>query len=437
MRADCEQNSRKFLALTVLIVALSSVAATSAGTPDRETLTDRFRRIRISAPPGEVTSLARLTRNCLNEFERHVPGPQAKGGLPWLHIQLGMAEKDRRLTPTSYTVTLAPEEGLTMAVDSIMRGLIARHCGHSLPDDEDDASDPFAWIAAGLGYRVRYTDTGLDAAGNPRYTILEERIRDGELPAVEVLLRSAVPPREELLYRIYALHCRLLLDILADKEEGERARPPVARLLQLLVHGRPAVDALRYLASSSMKDHETLSEWVHRQAVACIRSGREPASPAWLAQSLAEAEVVTLVLPGQDGNAQRREVPISELGDVLESRESRRSLASQLEADFNRLIRIAPPLLREALMDYAKTFDLLRHGRRRRYARAVSKAEDAAWAALRRYQELVRYLHDVEQQSAEFEQMYPFHRYAVQQWMRRRQNLLPEFQEMLDNAGAL
>ncbi|MFW6367060.1 MAG: hypothetical protein ACOC0L_00175 [bacterium] len=380
--------------------------------------------------------MARLTRSCRKEFERHVTGHQGDGPLPWLHVRIGSGRADPKRSKkqaSSYTVTLTTDDGFTAAVDAIMRGLLSRYCGRSLPDNKEADADPFAWIVAGLSYRVRFANTGLDGAGNPRYAIIEDRIRAGELPPVEVLLQSFVPPREELLYRLYALHCRLLLDILMSMEDRER--PPFALLLQLLGHGRPSVDALRYVASTSMKDHETLSEWIHRQAIRIIRSGREPASPAWLAQSLAEAEVVTLVLPGQDGIAQRSEVPISKLGDVLETQKSRHSLAAQLEADFNRLIRMAPPLLREALVEYAKTFDLLRSGRKRQYARAVSQAEDTAWAALRRYQELVRYLHDVERQSAEFEQLYPFHRHAVQQWEKRRQNLLPEFQEMLDNAG--
>lgn len=428
-----EQCRGKFLALPVLLLALSSAAVISAAPSDRQTFTDRFRRIRVSAPPDEVTGLARLTRSCRDEFERHLSGHQGDGPLPWLHIRIGSGKTEQPISQAAYTVTLAPEDGLTAAVDAIMRGFLARYCGQSLSVSGDPAADSSAWIVAGLSYRVRYADTGLDGAGNPLYTVIEERIRAGELPPVQGLLQSSVHPREELLYRLYALHCRLLLDIFLSMEDREHSS--VARLLQLLAHGRPAADALRYVASSSMKDHETLSEWIHRHAVERIRSGRESVSPAWLAQSLAEAEVVTLVMPGQDGNGQRREVSVSRLGDVLESQKSRHSLAGQLEADFNRLIRIAPPFLRDALVDYAKTFDLLRRGRKRQYARAASQAEDAAWAALRRYRELVRYLHDVERQSAEFEQLYPFHRHAVQQWERRRQNLLPEFQEMLDKAG--
>lgn len=356
--------------------------------------------------------------------------------MPWLTIRTGApSAEDATDDPAPYSVVLGGDESLTVAVDAILRALIARYCRRPVRGREGTEDSAHAWLAAGIGYGVRYAADGMAYGGHPRYEPIERRILENELPSVDALVEHSVPPGEELMYRLYALHCRLLLDILDVKAKGDAS--PMARLMLLIAAGRPAADSYRYAAAPLMRQTETHSEWVHRRAVAVVRATPDPVSPNWLAQALADAEIVTLVVPGAEGEGGRREVPIGQLGSVLETKAARRSLAGQLENEFNRLIRVAPPILRDSLLEYAKTFDLLRHGRTRRYARAVKKAEDAAWAALRRYEELVRYLYAVEQQNADYQRIYPFHRYVVHEWMQARRDLLPEFYKMLEEAGDL
>lgn len=149
---------------------------------------------------------------------------------------------------------------------------------------------------------------------------------------------------------------------------------------------------------------------------------------------MARLETVMVVLPNREGGSQRHQIALENAARVLDTREARRSLAAQLENDFNALIRVAPPLLRKALVEYATTFDLLRQGRKRRFRNAVLNARKQFLAAVGHQKKVTELLRQTEAATTNWEEQNRLRLHAVRAWEERRGDLAPELYQFLRNA---
>lgn len=397
------------------------------------TLSNQHHRIRVAAPPSEVQGLARLAYACGQEFWRRIPPETDPEELPWLAVVVTPNAHASQAPPRrSRTLVLTGQEGLSYAVHSIMRHLIARH----LDEPVDAVAAELGrrdWLAAALAFPVRYAADGCDIAGNPRYDCLRARVERGALPAPDSILRACVPPQQELPYRLFALHCRLLADVVELR--CERHPVPLRHMLALLAHGRPPKKALETMAAESMSDEETLSEWFRRGARAVLRRTPSSLSAARFREELQAAETLNGATQVEAGEGEPSPVPIEDAAAILRARAAREHAAARLEERFNRLIRLSPPLVRAPLIDYTKAFHHLRKARKRRYARSVQKAAAEVRTALRRTEELEELLHSVQAKESGLGSLFPFHFHAVREWGKADAGLAPELERLLEQAA--
>jgi hypothetical protein len=266
----------------------------------------------------------------------------------------------------------------------------------------------------------------------PDYQPARHAFAMDHFPDVERLVTAPVPVTEPRLFRLYALHCDILLLALQTVPPEGESFP--RRLLELEAYGRDTVAALLFLLAPSFASGENLQAWYERAAVDVSRRGRRQSRASLVEKRLQELITVPTVAPGQSTFTVTR-VPIEDVPEKLEAYRVDKDALRNLQAEIFELLKDAPALMQEPLSEYMKAFETLAQGRTRRFKREVRRAHQHMQDAARRERQLEQYLDTVEQQVVPPDTRFAEYLDVIDTYDERRRSLAPDLHRYLDTFG--
>lgn len=338
----------------------------------------------------EVWRTIQLTRRCARELNRMLhynAFPQQK-----LHLMVMESE----FAGAHFAIDEAPlekNEDDDVRAMRILTALLRRHdqehTGASNRKLRRSHANDF--VAAAICNRLFYDGKGAGGVYLPDYRMARSQFERGFFPSCVTLLEEAVPPRPYLLFRLYAVHCDVLLRC---AEESLAAEVFLPRLWteEMLNNASLPVAFCRALGLSQYDD-DALQRWYTTRAPSIVRLGINT-----MDREDAEAAVRRLVsVPVLDPAAEMgiRYIPLEELPNKLSDYNLDYNALSAMMRELLNYQNSAPPLLRDAIGQYYQAVAALRDGRTRDFRRQIATAHQSFAAALARQNRTSQLLDEV------------------------------------------
>ena len=400
-----------------------------AAEPAADTVTDSRYRFRIeAAAPDTAARIADLARGCATGANRLF----SLDRIPNEYIVVRVVDESVPAVVAAGTdLTVSTATPLSVVTHALGRAVLLRYA-KSVAETAIPAPEHFDWLAAAVVFEVLACTSHPDnAQPEPDYQPARVLFQDGTYPRLAELVTSPIlpAPAREAVYRLYALHCHLLLRAVAAGPPRDRDR--LRQLVQLLAHGREPIVALQFVLGASLNDGRGLQRWYEREAPRVSRQGRRQARADEVLARLRMLETVPMVMPGQEDFGCER-VPIDEVPKTLKSYAlDREALQAKLHNLFE-LVKDAPVLLQEPLADYIDAFQALERGRTFTFKRRLRKARKRFRKAMTRQRAVEACLDHWDRKARLPAQQFTLYRDAVRRAQERQRALAPELYRYLD-----
>lgn len=313
----------------------------------------------------------------------------------------------------------------------LAKSLLARHA-LGAPDRTVPVTPSVEWLGAAIVHRVLFGNRESRGFFEPDYQPARHAFAMDQFPNVLRLVTVPVSASEPRLFRLYALHCDVLLLALQTVPSGGESFP--RRLIELEAYGRDTAAALTFLLAPSFSGDENLQAWYERAAVDVSRRGRRQSRVSLVEKRLQELITVPMVAPGQSTFTVTR-IPIEDVPEKLDAYRLDKDALRNLQADIFELLKDAPALMQEPLSEYMKAFETLAQGKTWRFRREVRKAHEHMKESARRERQLEQYLDTVEQEVVPPDTRFAEYLDVIETYDERRRGLAPELHRYLDSFG--
>ena len=414
------------LCLLTGVVALS--VPRSACDPVSETTVEAKRiALRVHGPVDLAPRLRDVGRECARAVQRLL----GRDGVRDEWIDAYVVEAGGVLPARGgVSVRLTTPLRLTEAIHKLCVGLLVREC-RAMNPGYGGAFGSLDWLAAGCAFDVLFGVPGVfDSARLARLPVVRRAVRLSRVPNVSDLVGSPVPPRWELCYRLYSVHCRLLLEALRSGA-GLGPEAPL-HVLEVEAHGRDPAAALSFIGASGFRPGEGLQAWYARRVGEMasrwghVRSAEETASVVSALASL------PMVAPGPDGRCGVARVPLERVAGRSDAPGLGGEAIEQLMTSFGDAAAMAPRLMQPAVAGYATALQHLREGRKGAFRRGVRRARKALASSLVRQQGVEALVDDIEQRMTPFGVRFAPHLAVIEGAEEQRRALNPALADYLD-----
>ena len=290
-------------------------------------------------------------------------------------------------------VPLEKNEGDDSRAMRIVIGLLRRHAQAAVAAG-NRAMRNFSsgdFIAAALCNRVLYDGKGVGGGYLPDYRVPRRQFSRGHFPQCAKLLSHPVALSSPLLFKLYAVHCDVLLRCIEDRGN------PAAFLRQLwdgeLRHQRPLPESFAMALGLSPDDPMALQAWYEQNAIRAVRHGLRRMDSEDTARHLRRLLSVPVVDASAEGGI--RHIALADLPDRMADYHLDNSALDAMLRQLARYQADAPPLLRSALAKYRLAILALSAGRLRQFRDLLPEADRDFSSALRRQQRAGQLLDEV------------------------------------------
>lgn len=372
---------RRFLTTAFLLTcALTAAAASDPGLG----LT-----VRGDAPESE--RLLQLAVDCVREAAYLLDISPAG---PELTIVIGAPETEAEGRSNPGILSLSADVSLPVAIHRIARKVILRTIDSEEHLRPASASSPVDWLAAALVFAMREQPRVGPVRYPPDYGPARTLLAARDAPNVDRLVKAPVPPSAALAYRLYSLHCHLLVNTIRNSKADNG--PGFSTYLNMIAQDRDALEALTFLVRPSFLDGEDLQSWYQRRASRLARRGRYRASIAEVRRRWKNLRTVRLRAPGPGGAVVQQTVPLENLAAVVKEGRITKDGLTSLQRQFFELNRDAPPLVQPALLQYVSALRRLSQGKLFFYRENVRAADEAFAERAARQERVENYLDNVQ-----------------------------------------
>ena len=286
------------------------------------------------------------------------------------------------------------------------------------------------WLAAAIVHDVVELNRYLGTARMPDYQAVFSLLETGKTPDVETLINHPADPEYPYIYRLYALHCHLLTNLL--RKVSMHARPTLlAQYLAALAPESEPAGILEKTYREAVADGPGLQEWYSKSAPAyCVRYGTTRSVSNTLARL---DEIMRIKTTNQeDGSITEfalTDIKSSDLTTAVTLRKKTRQLVN--------LQREAPFLLRSALANHTTVLARFRAKRNiRRFRKEINRAKENLEEALARLKRMHAYLGTLEAQLNILPREVYWYTDIIRDKKERERKLLPEIENFLDEFEA-
>ncbi len=304
---------------------------------------------------------------------------------------------------------------------TLSKTLLLRRIRESL--ERDNLSLPSVdCLAAALCNRVFYDGLGVRTFYKSDYRIARGQFLDGYFPQIELLLNQPMPPEDSPLFRLYLLHC----DLLVQAIENSKLSPGIfyRKLFEMEAYGRKSHDAFEFLLKPEWQSHDnSLQSWYARNVLLESGKGWQRAESEDVIAQLQELITVPVLQAGQ-GNALTR-VPLDQMPKLLEDYKVNALALTLLQNKILKLRIAAPPLLQEPIMLYSEALQLLKGDKTRRFKKKFQEAQQAFAAAVERQQKITTLLEKTEKERSQTLQDFTLFLQIEDKYEKIRRELLP------------
>lgn len=275
----------------------------------------------------------------------------------------------------------------------ILTGLLRRRAAELVEatahQQRNFASGEF--IAAALCNRIFYDGKGGSGSYMPDYRVARRQFNAGHFPRCRWLLERPVSTEEPLCFRIYAVHCDVLLKCL---EEAGGRNGIFKRLWEAEMRQKqPLTAALCHAVGIEPPGDGALQGWYERNALSAVRRGVRSVSSDDTLRLLREILSVPVLATDTPGGI--KYIPLAELADRLSDYRLDQRALMVMQYRLAQFQQGAPPLLRGALGEYRAAVALLMEGEERAFRRRCRAAGNAFRTAWERQERTGALLDDV------------------------------------------
>ncbi len=246
-----------------------------------ETAANPNRPVRLDVPSEHEEELSELTEKVYRNID-YFFGPSPDRRVPPLYIYMRpTTESDRnREAANPFRLILQPTQARRQQAFAIAQRAIFQRAG-SLSAEQSSVrfiTPDTTWLAAAVTYAALQATPEQKINPRPDYKSLDSLFQKGHFPDLKTLVISPVTPEHPLFFRMYSMHCHLLLNLIRGPVSGgwrstSPPTPPSALLLDLARDGIPPAIALRQTFEQVEETSESLQEWYQMKAPALARRG--------------------------------------------------------------------------------------------------------------------------------------------------------------------
>ena len=324
---------------------------------------------------SDVFNLALLTRLCSHEVDALFGDHRSpEHRLNFFAMDVSFAESNFK----NWDIPLRSADPLEVSVVRILHGLLLRQLRERLGINvrKADAPPSIQFLAAALANRIVNDGKGTKGRYRKDYRIPRRQLAVGHCPDLARLLTEVPPPQSRLLFRIYLVHCDLLLTCL-ESDRNHRLPQILTQWWQLECREQlSTTDALARLLGVTPA---RLQEWYEAQFSAQTRSNKFGEPSEDIASQLKNLLTISVVDLG--GADQVKTVQLEDLPKLLKNRPPDVFTLSGVQTDLMQLRIVASPIFQETLDQYIASVDALRHNDiklfRKRYKLAQKQFQQA------------------------------------------------------------
>ncbi len=374
---------RKFLLVIFLFLSTLAGARGVASAKFTETLSSYAVRVR-SDSLQDTKNLALLVSLLARETDRMLHFT----GSPQQNLTIHLLEKPEPELPEPENLFLSRQDQPIQIFFVLSKALIQRRIRDFLPRGSLnlESSD---WLAGALCNRVYYDGLGIRTFFTSDYRVARKQFLQGYFPQIELLLSRPMPAEEGPLFRIYLLHC----DLLVRAIENSRLTPAVffRRLFELESFGRTDYEACEFLLQPEWQSGDnSLQDWYARNVLQESGKGWQRAESAEIIEQLQELITVPVLQAGSK-NAVKR-VSLDQMPKILADYRLNTTALTVLQNKLLKLQIAAPPLLQEPIKLYNEALTLLKNQKIRSFRKKFREAQLSFQAAQVRQEEIIAQL---------------------------------------------
>lgn len=302
----------------------------------------------------DVFNLAQLTRLCSHEVDALFADQRPpEHRLNFYAMDISFAESDFK----SWDVPLRTAAPLEVSVVRILGALLRRQLRERLGVRKAAAPPALQFLAAALANRIVFDGKGTTGNYRKDYRIPRRQLASGHCPDLRRLLAEPPPEQSRLLYRIYLVHCDLLLTCL--ERERSRSRLPQFLLEWWRLECRENLGTTDALARLLNLETAKLQEWYAGKIAAMLRGGDPGDAAEDIAGQLRKLLAISVVELGGDTTV--RTVPLEEIPKLLKNRPLDLVALTDVQNDLLHLKIAASPIYQEPLEQFVAAVNALRN----------------------------------------------------------------------------
>ena len=265
------------------------------------------------------------------------------------------------------------EDDVHETVWRLCRGMLERRAAEIAGGSRKSRARSIDVLAAALTNRIVYDGKGGNGAYRQDYRIPDAQFKDGSFPDLETLLAQPVPPVHPLLFRIYLVHCDLLVQCLEDTSGNFPAFLERWFTIQDNEKLSPFQALQATLPPGIFRTGETLQAWYERSAMERASKGLFRNTPEEIAARLKELTSIPVLDASSSGGV--RMIPLRKVPKLLKDYREDGSALTELQRKLLHLKIVSPVLMRDALDAYVSAVDALRNGNKKEFNRQLDRGE--------------------------------------------------------------
>lgn len=390
--------ARAIILLLTLVLALpGALAAPPLPLDDDATLVDGYHqylpaeRLDIFGKvEADVSNLAMLTRLCAHEVDAFFgDGRRPEHRLNFYAMDISFLESDFK----SWDVPLRTAAPLEASVVRILQGLLLRQLRERLGIKRAAAPASVAFLAAALANRIVYDGKGTKGLYRKDYRIPRRQFASGTYPDLTRLLTEPPPSESRLLYRLYLVHCDLLLSCLQGLH-SQKMLPLVLEWWRLECKER--LETTTALAQAMGIPKDKLQEWYVTNAASYVKKSITPESAEDIASRL--HRILTIPVVEMGGDEPLRTVPLEKLPEILKNRPLDLYALDSVQKDLLQLKLGSPPIYHDAIDLYIMAVNVLRQNDLKAFRKRFAEAQKSFGQATRLQQRVTALLNEAERE---------------------------------------
>jgi hypothetical protein len=367
--------------IVILLVVCASAITQVANPIFSETVNDLNLRFRTSSV--EDTKNLSQAAEC---FAREIDRVLRVSGTPKERLQLTILRPHEQKSSTDSELCFPFASSSIEISYSLIRAMILRR----IRENQQFAGGETAslnWLAAAVCNRVFYDGKGIRTFYSPDFRVPRSQFLSGHFPDLNLLLSQSFPVDDNALFRLYLLHCDLLLSALENQPQAEVF---FNKLFELENYGRGSVESFEFLLRPSWPAGETLQSWYEKRVLE--ESGR-----GWQLNeadnTLAELQdLLNIPVLQAGGRSAIKRLPLEKIPKLLEDYKLNALAISLMQKRVLGLAKNAPLLLRPPLQQFNQALASLRDGKNSHFRKQFRQARKDFDAALQRQNRIAKML---------------------------------------------